>query len=39
VTRDGGLAWFHGYGLADVAAKRPITQDTVFRIGSITKTL
>jgi CubicO group peptidase (beta-lactamase class C family) len=36
--RDGGHAWFHGYGLADVAAKTPITQDSVFRIGSITKT-
>ena len=38
VIRDGALAWFHGYGLADVAAKRPITEDTVFRIASITKT-
>jgi CubicO group peptidase (beta-lactamase class C family) len=38
VITDGGLAWFHGHGLADVAAKTPITEDTVFRIGSITKT-
>ena len=38
VIRDGELAWFHGHGLADVAAKAPITEDTVFRIGSITKT-
>jgi CubicO group peptidase (beta-lactamase class C family) len=38
VVTDGGLAWFHGHGLADVAAKKPITADTVFRIGSITKT-
>jgi CubicO group peptidase (beta-lactamase class C family) len=38
VIRDGALAWFHGHGLADVAAKTPITEDTVFRIGSITKT-
>jgi CubicO group peptidase (beta-lactamase class C family) len=38
VIRDGALVWFHGHGLADVAAKRPITEGTVFRIGSITKT-
>ena len=38
MIRDGELAWFHGHGLADVAAKAPITEDTVFRIGSITKT-
>ena len=38
VITDKGLAWFHGHGLADVAAKTPITEDTVFRIGSITKT-
>jgi CubicO group peptidase (beta-lactamase class C family) len=38
VIRNGGLAWFHGHGLADVAAKTPITEDTVFRIASLTKT-
>jgi CubicO group peptidase (beta-lactamase class C family) len=38
VIADGGLAWFHGHGLADVAAKTPITEDTIFRIASITKT-
>ena len=38
VMTDGGLAWFHGHGLADVGAKTPITEDTVFRIGSLTKT-
>jgi CubicO group peptidase (beta-lactamase class C family) len=38
VVRDGGLAWFHGVGVADCATKEPITTDTVFRIGSITKT-
>jgi CubicO group peptidase (beta-lactamase class C family) len=37
VIRDGALAWFHGHGFADIAAKTPITEDTVFRIGSITK--
>jgi CubicO group peptidase (beta-lactamase class C family) len=38
VVRDGDLAWYHGHGLADVAARTPITQDTVFRIASLTKT-
>jgi CubicO group peptidase (beta-lactamase class C family) len=38
VIRDGGLAWFHGHGLADVASKRPVIEDTVFRVASITKT-
>ena len=38
VVADGALAWFHGHGLADVAAKAPISEQTVFRIASITKT-
>ena len=38
VVADGNIVWFHGHGLADVAVKTPITEDTVFRIGSITKT-
>jgi CubicO group peptidase (beta-lactamase class C family) len=38
VIADGRLAWFHGHGFADVAAKTPITEDTVFRIASLTKT-
>jgi len=38
VVRDGGLAWFCGHGVADIAAGTPITQDTVFRIDSVTKT-
>lgn len=33
-----GVLWADGIGLADVAAKRPATAATVFRIGSITKT-
>ena len=38
IVRSDSLAWFRGYGLASTTAKTPITQDTVFRIGSITKT-
>jgi D-alanyl-D-alanine carboxypeptidase len=32
------LVWARGFGLADVAARRPVTPETVFRLGSITKT-
>jgi len=38
IVRNGRLEFFHGHGFADVASRTPITEDTVFRIGSITKT-
>jgi CubicO group peptidase (beta-lactamase class C family) len=38
VVHNGQLAFFHGHGLADIASNTPITEDTVFRIASITKT-
>lgn len=38
VVRNGSLEFFHGHGLADIASDTPVTEDTVFRIGSITKT-
>jgi CubicO group peptidase (beta-lactamase class C family) len=38
VVRDGSLAWFKGQGVSDVVSATPVTEDTVFRIGSITKT-
>ena len=38
VIRDGRLASFHAHGLANIASHTPVTEDTVFRIGSITKT-
>ena len=38
VVRDGRLAFFCGHGLADIASHTPVTEDTVFRIASITKT-
>jgi CubicO group peptidase (beta-lactamase class C family) len=38
VVRDGSLAFFYGHGVADIASDRPVTEDTVFRIGSVTKT-
>ena len=37
VVTDEGLVWFRGFGARDLAAGDPITQDTIFRIGSITK--
>jgi CubicO group peptidase (beta-lactamase class C family) len=36
VVRDGSLE-FYGHGVADIASNTPITEDTIFRIGSITK--
>ena len=38
VIRDGSLGFFSGQGLADIDSDTPITQNTVFRIASITKT-
>jgi CubicO group peptidase (beta-lactamase class C family) len=38
VIRRGSVGFFHGYGVEDIDSETPITQDTVFRIGSITKT-
>jgi CubicO group peptidase (beta-lactamase class C family) len=38
VVDDEGMRFFRGHGLADIASNTPITEDTVFRIGSITKT-
>ena len=38
VVRDGSLAFFSGHGLADIASHIPVTEDTVFRVGSLTKT-
>jgi CubicO group peptidase (beta-lactamase class C family) len=37
VVRDGRPTFFYGHGLANVATGTPITDDTAFRIGSITK--
>jgi CubicO group peptidase (beta-lactamase class C family) len=39
VVYDGGLIWSRGFGVRDLATRDPVTSDTVFRIGSITKVL
>jgi CubicO group peptidase (beta-lactamase class C family) len=38
VVRDRRLEFFSGHGLADIATSSPVTQDTVFRIASVTTT-
>ena len=38
VVRHGALESFSGHGVADIESAMPVTGDTVFRIGSITKT-
>jgi CubicO group peptidase (beta-lactamase class C family) len=38
VVRTGSLEWFYGHGVADTGTDAPVTEDTVFRIASITKT-
>lgn len=37
VSRDGKVIYERGFGMEDIEAKKPITPDTVFRIGSVTK--
>jgi len=39
VVRGGCPAWLWGCGVADVTSGEPVTEDTVFRIGSLTKTI
>ena len=39
VVRDGALMFFIAHGVADIPSRTPVTEDTVFRIGSITKTI
>lgn len=37
VIRDGKTAWIQSIGYADLASKKPITSETIFNIGSISK--
>ncbi|HSE09547.1 MAG TPA: serine hydrolase domain-containing protein [Nocardioidaceae bacterium] len=38
VVRGGSSVFSHVHGVADIASRRPVTEDTVFRVASITKT-
>ena len=38
VVRNGSLEFFSVHGLADIESHTPVTEDTVFRIASISKT-
>jgi len=39
VAIDGTLVWSEGFGYADAARRRPVTRETQFRIGSVSKPL
>ena len=39
VAVDGRVVWSEGFGFADLAAKKPVTPATRFRIGSVSKSL
>jgi len=39
VVRDDALEFFSAHGVADIPSRTLVTEDTVFRIGSITKTM
>ena len=39
LIRDGQLTWSKGYGQADLARGMPVTPDTVFQVGSVSKPL
>jgi len=39
VAVNGKLAWSEGFGYADAERKRPVTRETQFRIGSVSKPL
>lgn len=38
VVQDGRLSSFLGHGVADISSGTPVTESTVFRIGSVSKT-
>ena len=39
LIREGKVIWMQGFGLADVASGRAVDADTVFNVGSISKTV
>ncbi|MDH4270552.1 MAG: beta-lactamase family protein [Candidatus Aminicenantes bacterium] len=39
IVKDGQLIWSDGFGLADIEEKRPDKPDTIFSVGSVSKTV
>ena len=39
VVHDGKIAWARGYGVADTTTQKPVTTQTLFQAGSISKSL
>lgn len=39
IVRDGKVAWSNGFGLADIETGRRATADTLFPVGSVSKTV
>ncbi|MCD9853364.1 beta-lactamase family protein [Epilithonimonas sp. JDS] len=37
VIRDGKVAWIQSIGYADLASKKPVTPETIFNVGSVSK--
>ncbi|WP_263416936.1 serine hydrolase [Terriglobus albidus] len=37
LVRHGKTEWLHSFGMADVASGRPVTQQTIFNVGSLSK--
>lgn len=37
VIRDGKVAWILSIGYANLASKKPVTQETIFNVGSVSK--
>jgi len=39
IVKDGKVIWTGGFGLADIEKKRPVMSDTIFNVGSVSKTV
>jgi len=37
LVNEGEVAWCHGYGVAEIGASRPVTPESLFQAGSISK--